>query len=510
MECRAVSRQKALHWMLFLGVFLFSAVYFLDCRPLILDNGDGWTYAAFTRSALPQWKGWNPGKVFPEVFLPLCAQFAVSFVKPLCGDYIWSITLTAGVVISLIIALYVHLFARLLQRVMKGGTGAAVLVAAAFFLFHFKSWMSPWIPGRHLFYSLDLNNTFNYVVPGLLNAILMLYLEQCSHGSEGLNGQPAAVQGVMLLLVYLAVFSNMFLNCILAVYAGVCLLENLIAAIQKKETIKSVLSGNLLNICILVLWCVCAFFELSGGRAGSVSGGTQTRIDSLKAAVWAMLDTVELMDDFVFYGCIALVAAGLLALLASRGRHETDRAYGKLMLRHAANCLLITVYLLLLGSVAGAVYMYRVDILFVIMVHVLVMTFCSAAYILKRFPRIQVLMPAAVFILGIEVMMGMNNFELTNTGNTTQHALDVNRNLVEQVVAADRQGLTEMTLIVPYAPTPDNFPYPTYMGDNMVRTLRQHRMIENIQTIHIQPDEDYHSRFGIAPGENAYSHDESP
>ena len=54
MECRAVNRQKALHWMLFLSVFLFAAVYFLDCRPLILDNGDDWTYAAFTRSALPQ------------------------------------------------------------------------------------------------------------------------------------------------------------------------------------------------------------------------------------------------------------------------------------------------------------------------------------------------------------------------------------------------------------------------------------------------------------------------
>lgn len=510
MKCRAVGREKALYWMLFLSVFLFSAVYFLDCRPLILDNGDGWAYTAFTRSALPQWKGWNPGKVFPEVFLPLCAQFAVSFVKPLCGDYIWSISLTAGIVISLMIALYVQLFAMLLQRVMKLGTAATVMVAGAFFLFHFKSWMSPWIPGRHLFHSLDLNNTFNYVVPGLLNAILMLFLEQRRHESEALSGQPAAVQGIMLLLVYLAVFSNMFLNCILAVYAGVCLLENLCAAIRKKKTIRSFLSENLLNLCIIVMWCICAFFELNGGRAGSVSDGALTLIDSLKAAVWAMLDTVELMDDVVFYGCIALVTAGLLVLLASRGRHETDREYGWLMLRHAANCLLITVYLLLLGSVAGAVYMKRVDILFAIMVHVLMMAFCSAAYILRRFPRMTVLMPAAVFILGIEVMMGMSNIELTNAGNTTQHALAVNRNLVEQVVAADEQGLTEMTLIVPYTPTPDNFPYPTYMGGNMVRTLRQHRMIENIQTIYIQPDENYHSIFGIAPGENAYSHYESP
>jgi hypothetical protein len=110
--------------------------------------------------------------------------------------------------------------------------------------------------------------------------------------------------------------------------------------------------------------------------------------------------------------------------------------------------------------------------------------------------------PVLVFMLSIEVFMGMSRFKLTNVGNTAQHALAVNRNLVEQVVAADNQGLKEMTLIVPYTPTPDNFPYPNYMGGNMLRTLRQHRMVENIQTIHIQPDENYHERFGIAPGSN--------
>ena len=502
MKDKCVSRNRAIYWGFLLCVFTFTAVHFLDSAPLVLDNGDGWVYTAFTRSALPQWKGWNPGKVLPEVFLPLCAQFGVTFIKPLCGDYIWSISIAAGLVMSLLITLYAGLFAKLLQRVMKLDAGSAVLVSGAFFLFHFKSWMSPWIPGMHLFYSFDLNNTFNYIVPALLNSMLMFYLMMRPHKGLKLDHQHALAEGALLLILYLAVFSNMFLNCILAVYAGVCLLERLCEMLRKKERFVHVLRENLLHVYILVLWAVCAVFELSGGRAASVSGGSQ--IDRLKAVIWEMLETVERMDNVVFFGCIALVAAGLIFLACSRGRHEQDAVYGKLMLRHAVNVALITTYLLLLGSVVGPGYIGRVDILFAIMVHVLLMAFFSAAYILAIVPKMALVLPAAVFILGVEVFMGMSRFALTNIGNTTQHVLAVNRNLVEQVVSADQKGLKEVTLIVPYTPTTDNFPYPNYMGGNMLRTLRQHRMIENIQAIHIQPDENYHEIFGIVPGSNTY------
>jgi len=503
MKDKCVSRDKAIWWGFLLCVFAFTAVYFISSRPLIVSNGDDWVYTAFTRSALPMWKGWNPGKVLPEVFLPLCAQLGVTFIKPFCGDYIWSISLAAGIVLSLIITLYTGMFAKALQHILKLGTEMAVLVSAAFFLFHFKSWMSPWIRGMHLFYSLDLNNTFNYTVPALLNSILMLYLMQRQHRGLTLDRQHMLAEGALLLVLYLAVFSNLFLNCILAVYAGVCLLESLCAAIAKKERIGRVLSDHLLMVYILVLWVVCAVFELSGGRAAAVSDASL--IDSVKAAIWAMLDTVERMDDVVFFGCIVLVAAGLIVLAWSRGRHEQDAAYGKLMLRHAANVMLVTTYILLLGGVVGSGYMYRVDILFAIMVHVLLMTFFSVAYVLRRLPKMTLAVPAAVFVLSIEVFMGMGNLELTNTGNTTKHALDVNRNLVEQVVSADQQGLKEVTLIVPYAPTPDNFPYPTYMGENILRTLRQHRMVENIDKIYIEPDKNYYSIFGIVEGKNNYS-----
>jgi len=501
MKDKCASRDKAVYWGFLLCVFAFTAVYFIGCRPLIVSNGDDWVYTAFTRSALPMWKGWNPGKVLPEVFLPTCAQLGVTFIKPFCGDYIWSISLAAGIMLSLIITLYTGLFTEVLQHMLKLGAGAAVLVSAAFFLFHFKSWMSPWIPGMHLFYSPDLNNTFNYTVPALLNSILMLYLMK--RRELALDHPHMIAEGILLLVLYLAVFSNMFLNCILAVYAGVCLLENLCASIARKERMISVLSRNLLNVYILGLWVVCAVFELSGGRAAAVSD--ISLIDSVKAAVWALLETIERMDDVVFFGCIALVAAGCMLLAFSRGRHETDAVYGKLMLRHAANVILVTIYVLLLGGVVGPQYVTRPDVLFAAMVHVLLMAFFSAAYMIKRVPKTALVLPAAVFVLSIEVCMGMSGLALTNTGNTTKHALDVNRNLVEQVVSADQQGLKEVTLIVPYAPTADNFPYPTYMGGYMLRTLRQHRMIENIDTIHIQPDQNYYSMFGIVEGKNNYS-----
>ena len=505
MKSKQEKRDRGIFVLFMLGIFLFTAMFFLRFRPLVPDNGDDWAYMAFSRSALPKWGSWNPGKVFPEIFLPLCAQIAVNFVMPLCGDYIGSISLTVGVVTSLMITLYIGLFALLLRQLLRLDMGTAALIAAGFFLFHFMSWMSKLFASRHLFFSPDMNNTFNYVIPGLLNISLLLIFERRRDPALAPEKPSVLGQGAMLLLVYLAIFSNMFLNGILAVYAGVGLLENLATALRRREKPDSFLRRNAWNIGILVMWCVCAVFEMNGGRAHSVSGETQSLFMGIKLAFWRFRGTIKLMNPLVFSGSLGLIAAGLILLLASHGQHAEDGSYARLMLRHAACALLTAVYLILLGGVAGRVYMERVDILFAAVVHVLILAGVSAGYLLRRFPKAAIVLPAAVLILVVEICLGMDSFELGNTGNTTQHVLAVNRNLVEQVVAADRQGQQEMTLIVPKMPTEDNFPYPEYMGFNMCRTLRQHRMIENIHTIHIQPDEQYYTIFGMVPGENAYS-----
>ena len=143
-----------------LGVLAFLLVFFLHYRPLIVDNMDDWTYISFSRAAVPIWKYWNPSRVLPEILMTACAQAAVWFVMPFAGDYVWSISIVAGVFLSLMITLYIGLFARLLADRMHLGAPVTVLVSALFLVFHFKSWMSPWIASQHMFYTGCITTCF--------------------------------------------------------------------------------------------------------------------------------------------------------------------------------------------------------------------------------------------------------------------------------------------------------------------------------------------------------------
>ena len=255
-------------------IFLILLTFFLKIRPPIVHNGDDWAYISFQRPAMPVWHEWNPSRVLPECLLPLCAHFAVTFVMPLCHDYIWSITIVCCVVLCAIITLYLCLFGGLLRREMKLSAECTALCVLLLLIVHFRSWMSPWIPGEHLFHSVDLNNYFYYTIPVLVNACLVILFEQKREMVESFGkNEKMTEKGLLLLMIYFAVFSNMYGNCVLAIYSGICFLENIWTGWKSSRSIKAVLQKVSVYVLVLFLWCVCAIFEINGGRAAGFLGG---------------------------------------------------------------------------------------------------------------------------------------------------------------------------------------------------------------------------------------------
>lgn len=160
----------------YLGVFGFLLVWFTQIHPLVVYDADDWTYLAYVRSATPIWGDWNPAKVFPETVMPFFSTVAVYTLMPLLGDYILAQTVMHALVVSAFITVYVFCFAELVKRVLPVKTAGAVSASALFLLLHFLIFRSRQQDNSYLFCCFDLNCYYNYLIPGLLNASLVMYM----------------------------------------------------------------------------------------------------------------------------------------------------------------------------------------------------------------------------------------------------------------------------------------------------------------------------------------------
>jgi len=495
-EKRCGSGRDSLIHLLYGGcVLAFLLVFFLSYRPLIIDNFDDWTYIAFTRPAVPQADAWNPAKVLPEILLPACVQFALWFVYPLTGDYVGSVSLVLGVVLCLFILLYVYQLDRLLIERLRLPVTCTVLVSALFFIFHFKAFMSPWIASQHLFYSADANNSFNYTIPALMNISLVLYLERVRLRANETHS-PVGM-GMLLLALYLAVFSNLYANCILAVYAGCRLLVGAVQWAGKKKKLMDVVREQAVPLVILGLWLVCALFELFGGRAGWAKEGPSL-LDQIKTTVSALLVQIERMDDFVFYLCLGLVLAALLVFALSRGRSEEDRAYGGCAPLYLLCGAVTLVHQVLLCAVVAPDYIVRMDVLICPVIFIFMAALCSCAYLIKKWKYLAVVLPLLVFITGFDVLIGVESFAYGYVGGQTpQEIFTINRAMIAQILEADAQGMEEMTLHVPKTGDGYNYPYPYTLGGRMQTSLSSQKVIRHVERILIEPDEAFFEKYPV-------------
>jgi len=478
-----------------LCVFAFVLAFFLGYHPLQVNNMDDWTYLSFSRPAVPLRDAWNPAKVLPEILMPACAQLAVWLVLPLTGDYLLSMSIVFNVVLCLFITAYMTVFARLLMRRMQLDAPMAATLCTLFLALHFRSWMSPWIPSQHLFYSEGLTTTFNYTVPALLNLILVMLLDM--PGKASVSGERPVRGGLLIGLLYLAVFSNLYSSVILAAYCGVRMLPGFVRMIRKKLSFFAWLKENLLNAGVLGTWFVSMAFELSGSRAGSMASDRPLP-GRIKETVSILLVEIERMENTVFWLCAVMIAAGIAALLLSRCSKEEDRVYACEMLRFLLCAGLTLLYLILLSAVVSPAYIARKDVLIGPVFFVFAAAFFSLAYIIGRWKWTALAVPMAAFVIAFDVLIGIRSFAPSNALQLPQRTcLAIGQSFVETILEADRAGLTEATLVVPKGNDAlGNWPYTYNMGYRMADALRNHGLIEHVTDVPVVIDEHFFETFG--------------
>ena len=77
---------------------------------------------------------------------------------------------------------------------------------------------------------------------------------------------PVIKKGLMILIIYLAIFSNLFQSAVIATFAGLRILIAIYRRYIKKDEFRFFSSVSY-EITVLILWIYCMLSELSGGNA---------------------------------------------------------------------------------------------------------------------------------------------------------------------------------------------------------------------------------------------------
>lgn len=469
-------------WTLF-AVFLF--LFYANIYPLVIFDSDDWGNAGFMRTALPSLLFLNPAKILPETVAPLASKIGQYVFLPLTGNFIRSMTLAYSLMFTFFILLYCLMFDLALRNLFGLDKSRSLLLTAFFVLFHFSIFRVTPAQNQFLFGTVNLTCVWHYLIPNIFASAMVLW--HICRKNNALLTSPLQL-GIVLFACYLAIFSNLFSGIILASYAAVSLLVNLVKNFRKPSN-RTDRCRIINDIVILCFWIISLLFEYNGDRAQYFSEF------NLQASVGNFVNWIFRINKITLLALLLFVFMGILTLM----RDKTEKYQ---LLEPAAECLLClvitAVFLVLLSARTGGAYIARCDVIFGVFFYLFLIVLFFAAYAIKHFPQILNIVPLVFFVILSNTLVGTRLYRDINVLNLhPQSAAAVSNDLVDQVIAADRALLTDVTVYVPMYNSDDNWPQAIYMGHNFGATLYRHGITSKMMNITIEPSEEKNIEFNI-------------
>lgn len=456
-------------------IFLFLFIFFSVINPLILFDTDDWIHISFHRHAVPIWNFWNPTRVFPEVFMPLCGSIAAYFVYPLSGNYLQSLTWVFATAVSLFITAYMFLFGRVLNKKYRQPTFKVLLYSTLFFILHFLIFRSASSDNDYLFFSHNVTCYFYYLIPDILNCCLILYFmldDVLDNGYQklktGVYKKHPIRYGFLLLAMYMALLSNLFPGVILTAYIGSQLLGEFCKLLRKNTDFKNFIRRNSFRLIFILLWLVVQIFELNGQRADSLQAEWLSElIKTLKNCV----RTVRSFNKFfiLLVGSIAVIA-GIIVILNYRKNRRLLKESRMLpqVVQIIIVGIIIGIYLILVCSRSGAKYIKRPDVIFGVAFCFLFVVMLCCVYIFNRISSLSVLLPLVICITFFEIgssdMYSPNHTFKNNLRSNIESGkvIAMSEDIIQQFKDAEERGEQKIVLYVPEFDMNGNWPIATY------------------------------------------------
>lgn len=401
---------------------------------------DDWLYISVGRHAIPLWGYWNPSRVFPEVLMPFCGEVPASIVYPVCGDYVKAISIVCAFVLAGAIAGYAYSFMKLLMEKWECSAWGAGCLSVSFLILHFLIFRSSLGENDWLFYSTDVACCFYYTIPTLLNASLVLYFMCNGTMDEILRSAHHPMKNAVLVFVlYLAVFSNLFCSIVLAGYVITDVMLRFIQTPYKRRF----LFQNKIALVYLGCWGISHVLELSGGRAEDVSEDNRfwqqlgMTIDELG------MKSLQVNHTFVILSVISLV---VLMFTIKRSRWESRIP----MIVPGVICL---VYLILLSAATVPHYIWRPEVLLGFCFYVFLFLMVMLREIGRYTPtKVHSLFPIFILFLWGETVYTSDTHNRTfrdRFGTNPLIAKQKVTSIVNQFLEADKTDSSSVVIQVP-------------------------------------------------------------
>lgn len=455
-------------------VFFYLLIFFINIHPIVPVDADDWGLISTARVAVPIIRGWNPSKIFPEVLMPLCGSIAAYVINPICNDYIKSIIITNALIVSIAITLYVYAFYLMIRQKAKKDM-TAIWMTVIFFLCHYLIFRSGVSNNAYMFWACDMTCYYNYLIPSLLNAGIVMTIE-----SKDFYNIPKSLKTLML---YLALFSNLFSSYILVLYVAIKILTDVT---NKKCSIKN----NINDLLILFVWMVAMIFEVTGGRANSkeLSAQAETLIGGLFNSGLNFFEIYKHINIIFLVVSIGVIVLNFIFL------HKKSN-----VIRWVSYVIFSFAYLMILTSRVKPVYMQRTDCIFgfvffaILLLMISILELSSRWECLNRASLIMVLIAFSLCSTGSRTYAPSNVIRMNE-----QSAITLANDILHQITSSDND---KIILEVPKFNTDSNTPFPLYMGNSITATLYKHGIIDEFKDAELVPTIKYNEIYKIKVNE---------
>lgn len=500
---RVSKHSKTIYIFLGIAIFLIMYIFYTQIEPIMVCDPDDWTYISYIRIPLPLWKNWNPTRVLPETIMGMLGYFAVYLIYPFTSNYILSFTYVYASAVAFIISLYIIFLAKMINKIFGTSHILASLLSFCVFLIHFILFReSVGQISKFLFTASNLTCFMFYIVPTLVNAIVafgFIIIETTGSQRDDVweivknnrNNKTIISIGGILVLLYFSILSNMACNIILIAPCTYIFLKRIFEKI-KENKIRELISvrfikRNIIYIYLFMMELLCLIFEANGGRANSLEVNWATAFSR------AIIDlyTVYSKSNKLVITCVTIIIVIALLLAFINRKNKQDISIKKFFGISYYSLILVNVYMFLLFSRVGDNKIARSENILTMLIYGFVICAGSAAYILRKFDLVTVIIPFITVITFIYVVGGNYESSISYYGGNIKMCMAVNENIIQQFIVADINNVDELELHIPESGL-GNY---SFSGERIATTLYKHGVVSKryYPTIVLE-NENYFSR----------------
>lgn len=469
--------------ILFIGIFCFFYIFYTQIHPLIPYNSDDWTFMSANRIALPNINAWNPSRILPEILMPLFSNIAAYVVFPLSHDYIGAQNIVHTCVVSLFITFYVYSFYHLIRKRFEVTHKHSIVYSLLFLMLHFLVFRNAETFNVHLFYSDDLTCHYFYLIPNIINAILVMSLLENNWFQS--NNFSSLKKGIIIFILYLAICSNLYSSNIFVIFVGCQLLLELVISQDYKKRIKYFFKNNSYPVIIILFWLFVNVLELLGPRSAYLA--QQANSSDFISLVDTSIKTffsVSLNKLFIAYLCFMITFIGY--------RFVKEKKLPIYIYILFFSILVSFLYIIIVSAKANPTYSSRADILFAVYFPIILLIVLSFIEFQRQYSIVMKILPILLLITFSQINRTSPTFrDLRINSNingdyTIKTLKNVDNIMINQIVNADINNANDsLFVVVPHVSDDEkNWPYLLIYNNgynSITKTLYKHGLIQKIR-----------------------------